>query len=545
MSAFSLLNPLLVEALAKKGIDRPTRPQELMIPAVLSGKNVLLIAPTGIGKTEAAVLPLLNRILKEKKPGVRLLYVTPLRALNRDMMERLAWFGERLGISIAVRHGDTTQRERARQVRNVPDILITTPETLQIMFQGKLLRRMLENVEWLVVDEIHELARDERGAQLAVAMERLLAVRGREYQRIGLSATVGSPSLIAQYLGSGRDVSVLNVVETKSFHIQVEAPEDEDGDEQLQELFELNEELTRAIRHCKDVVDGATSTLFFVNTRDTAELIGSRYAIWDKTEGFGVHHGSLSKEVRIFMEDRFKSAELKCLICTSSLELGIDVGQTDLSLQFNSPREVTRLIQRVGRAGHQVGETSKGKIVTWNPDDIMESAVCARMAMAGELEEQRIRNNPLNVLANQVISIVVEYTEAAPEHIYKLVKQSFPFRSLKREDFDSVVKALVELRQVYEVDGLLKKTRRGREYFYDNISMIPDQRSYRIVDVGSRHIIGTLDEGFVAGLADGYSAFITRGTTWRVVDIQDEEVLVEQAQELGALPSWVGEEIPI
>jgi ATP-dependent Lhr-like helicase len=545
MNEFDLLDPRLRELLRTRGIEEPTEPQKKAIPAVLSGEHVLLVAPTGIGKTEAAMLPILHKLAHSKKGGIRCIYVTPLRALNRDLLKRLKEFGEAVALNIAVRHGDTSQAERTQQSKNPPDIMITTPETLQIMFTGRILREHLKQVKHVIVDEIHELAEDERGAQLAVGLERLAQLAG-EYQRIGLSATVGSVDEISNFLaGVGRAVNTLKVSAVKDMRISVESPTEDSKDKQLADKLETDLKHIACMKRCRELIEAHTSTLFFVNTRDYAEALGVRYHLWDESFNIGVHHGSLSKEIRVQMEDDFKNQELKALICTSSLELGIDVGSADFAIQFNSPRQVTRLIQRIGRSGHRIGEVSLGKIVATDPSEIAESSVIARRAMIEELEKFRIRENPLSVLANQVVAMTLTEGRVEKDWAFSTIRRSYPFRNLTRKDFDEVLGLLAEIHIIWNDESVFRKKTTGMMHFYDNISMIPDEKTYKVRDVSSRGVIGTLDESFVATFAEPYATFVTRGRTWRVVELLEDEVIVEQIRELGATPSWVGEEIPV
>ena len=545
MNEFSLLDARLQELLTRRGFAEPTEPQTKAIPAILAGENVLLVAPTGIGKTEAAMLPVLHKLAGSKRSDIRCIYVTPLRALNRDLLKRLKEFGEAVDLRIAVRHGDTPQTERTAQSKNPPDVLITTPETLQIMFTGRILRQHLASVKYVVIDEIHELAEDERGAQLAIALERLARLSG-EFQRIGLSATVGSIQEISDYLaGVGRKISILKVSAVKDMRIGVESPKEDQADKQLANRLQTDLKHVACMRRCKELIEEHRSTLFFVNTRDSAEALGVRYHVWDEDFKLGVHHGSLSKEVRIQMEDDFKSEKLKALICTSSLELGIDVGSADFAIQFNSPRQVTRLIQRIGRSGHKIGDVSLGRIVATDPREIAESLVIARRAMVEELEKFTIRENPLSVLANQLVAMTLTQGRVEKEWAFSTVKRAYPFRNLLRADFDAVLAILAELHILWNDETAFRKKTTGMKHFYDNISMIPDERTYRIRDVSSRGVIGTLDESFVATYAEPYATFVTRGRTWRVIEVGEDEVIVEQVRELGATPSWVGEEIPV
>lgn len=560
-SVFSLLNKKIQEILSSKKILSPTEPQNKAIPHILKGENVLLIAPTGFGKTESALLPIFNNFLKhrenfrdEKEEGISILYITPLRALNRDMLRRTMEWGKQLGVKIAVRHGDTSQSERARQSRSPPDMLITTPETFQILFIGKRLRKHLSSVRWVVVDEIHELAGDERGAQLSIALERLYELtkeKNHGFQRIGLSATVGSPDVVARYL-SGlenncfRDVKIIDVDITKHIDIKVELPEVKKIDYLESKKLKIEPFSFSALRRCKELIDDHVSTLLFINTRDGAEILASRFHMWTKNLSIGIHHGSLSKLARVEAEDAFKTGKLKSLICTSSLELGIDVGNTDFVIQYSSPREVKRILQRIGRSGHSFEKTSKGIIITTTPEDLAESLVIARRALNKEIEEIKTRQNPLSVLSNQIVSIALEYGRIKPEEIYSVVKRAYPFHKLKQNVFHKTVEQLKHNRSIWiDDEGFIVKRSNSRRYFLDNISMIPDEKTYTVVDISSRKKIGKLDESFVLNYVVEGARFILKGRPWIIVRREENEILVSESKEIGNVPSWTGEDIPV
>lgn len=565
MNVFKLLNEKIQKSMKEKGVPQPTKIQKLAIPEIMEGKNVLLIAPTGMGKTEAAVLPVFDCFLKRKlnsatldfnaksqpknfrlrslKP-VSILYITPLRALNRDMLKRTTDFGKKLGINVMVRHGDTSMKERVYQSNNPPDLLITTPETLQILFLGKRLRQHLKNVRWVIVDEIHELAINERGAQLSIALERLTELAG-DFQRIGLSATVGSPDEVGGFLvGVGRKIEILKVSDTKKLEIDVESPRAKKIDKEIADKSSSTLPTASSIRRCKEIIEERNSTLFFVNTRDTAESLAARFRLWDEKFPVGIHHGSLSKNVRIKMEDDFKNEKIKSLICTSSLELGIDVGSADFTLQYNSPRQVTRLVQRVGRSGHRIYETSKGKIIATDPDDIVESIVIARKALNNELEEIKIREKPLGVLANQIVGFAMKEKRDIDEAI-KIVRRAYPFRNLDKKTFMSVLNQLKEERIIWVDNNFFGKKKNAFDYFYENISMIPDEKNYRVMDISSKGFVGILDERFVANYINDDATFIMKGVSWRVAEVKDDIIFAGQIPGIGAIPSWIGEELPV
>jgi ATP-dependent Lhr-like helicase len=563
-SIFNVLDQQLRDLLSANNIQHPTEPQRKAIPAILHGGHVLLIAPTGLGKTEAALLPIFHEFLtrnissqENKEKGISIVYITPLRALNRDMLRRTFEWGKHLGIHVAVRHGDTSESERVKQAKTPPDMLITTPETLQILFTGKRIRKHLCTVQWVVVDEVHELAGNERGAQLAVGLERLFELTkqaGHAFQRIGLSATVGLPQEVARYLGGKehkmfRPVTILEIDVTKHIDIQVEMPSVKNQDYPSAQHLSIEPMSFALLRRCKELIEAHTSTLLFINTRDGAEILASRFHVWHEDMKIGVHHGSLSKHARIESENEFKNGTLKALICTSSLELGIDVGDTDFVIQYNSPREVTRIVQRVGRSGHRVGRTSKGTILATNPEDLSESLVIARRALAGQLEKMSVRQNPLSVLSNQMISLALEYGRIPIKKAYEILTRSYPFHTLPWKTFETVVYQLKNQRTIWleeENNELyLVKRMNSRHYFLDNISMIPDEKTYTVIDISTRKSIGTLDERFV--LSSGFEGekFILRGRPWVIVKREENELLVSPIKEIGNVPSWVGEDIPV
>jgi ATP-dependent Lhr-like helicase len=407
-SSFELLNEE-IRKLAQERFGQTTPIQEKAIPEILSGKNVLVIAPTGVGKTEAALLPVLHRFLKQKhRDGIGVLYLTPLKSLNRDMLSRIEWWGEKLGLKIAVRHGDTAQSERQKQMKNPPQLLICTPETLGAILTAPKMGKHLENVRYVIIDEVHELVEDKRGVQLTIALERL-AERSPDFQRIGLSATVGEPDKVAEFFKLD---SIVKAEIERKMSLSVECPKLDKEDLELSEKLFLSPEVVARLRRLKDLVDEYTSVLTFVNTRQTAELLSSRFEAWDKEHKIAVHHSSLSKDTRIIAEKKFKDGSIKGLIATSSLELGIDIGLIDLVVQYISPRQVSRLVQRVGRSGHAIDRFPKGIVISTEPEDILESGAICKNALEGNLEKIRTFDKPFDVLAHQLVGLTLDFGRA-------------------------------------------------------------------------------------------------------------------------------------
>ncbi len=553
-NVFSLLSKPLQVQIAELQWEEPTRIQELALPAILKGENVLLIAPTGTGKTEAAVLPIFELFLRRRSmepvQGISILYVTPLRALNRDIFRRLISLGERLDLRVEVRHGDTPQSARRVQALRPPQMLITTPETFQAILPGKRMRQHLKHVKWVIVDEVHELATDKRGAQLSVGLERLREALGEEFQRIGISATVGDPEEIAHYLvGVGRSFKVLRSFESKDIEVEVESPSPNTSDEEDARRLMIPSASISRIRRILELVEEHRSTLIFTNTREHAEAVSSRILALKPGVKVGVHHGSLSKEARTQTEQELKEGKLRAVVCTSSLELGIDVGEVDFVVQYMSPKQVTRLIQRVGRSGHIVGGKPRGVILTSWPDDILESAVIAEFVEESILEEPDFHEGALDVLAHQIVGLVLELGRVRLEDLLRILHRAWLYRNLVSEEIVAVVRQLEQRRILWNNgETIRRRFPHTFRYYYGNLSMIVDVKHLEVIDFLNRRRIGTLDQEFIARNGKPGQEFVIHGQTWRIVGIDEEKDLVQVEpvpQALGAIPAWEGENIPV
>lgn len=556
-NVFSLLCRPVRRLIVERGFDEPTEPQRRLIPLILEGKNVLLISATATGKTEAATLPILHKFLLNggRQPGISILYITPLRALNRDILDRMSYWCNKLDVRLGVRHGDTSQKERAYQRIVPPDMLITTPETLQAILQGRIIKNHLKTVRWIIIDEIHELADNKRGSQLSLALERIKTMTDVPPQLIGLSATIGSPVKVAQFLvGAEQEVEIVQISALRDTQFEVILPEPSVEDYDLATKLFTHPEVASRLKVMKDLIEKHNTTLIFTNTRSTSEVLTSRFNLWDTEFPLSIHHGSLAKTSRIATERRLKQGELKTVICTSSLELGIDIGRIDLVIQYNSPRQVTRLLQRVGRSGHSISDTSKGVIIAMNSDDALESMVICRRALKEIMEPLLVPEKPFDVLVNQIIAELLQRGSLYFLQAKNIFSRSYAYKDLTEEDVRFAARYMHDrfprLAWVSEEDEVMKKPRGSTKtiyrYFFNNLSMIPDEKDYLIIDVDNDSPVGVLQEAFVAEYAKPGVKFTLSGRPWKILNIHNDKIYVRAEDDpQGAIPSWVGEQIPV
>ncbi len=523
--------------LSKAGIESPTPIQKMAWPVVVRRKNALISAPTGSGKTEAAMLPVLVTMAASEKPtGIRAVYITPLRALNRDLLVRLTEYTESVGLRAAVRHGDSSESARRKSLQNPPDLLITTPETLGILLSAKKFKENLKDVEWIVVDEVHELINSKRGAHLSLSLERLCNITKKRPVRIGISATIGDLNQAAKFaLGTVGDYSIVTDPVPREYDIQP---------------ILLNGDLRAVANYImKDVVEKNHGTvLVFANTRDEVEILAA--LMKEKGElSVGVHHGSLSKEIREEVEGLLKGGKLRIVVSTSSLELGLDVGDIANVYQVNSPRQVVKLAQRIGRSFHEVGHKARGTILCTDMDNYAESLALVRRLKEGSIEKVGPLNQPLDVLAHQIVGVAIEKGRYPDADFLATAKRAYQYRDLDDLTFEDVTTILAGNYLIWRDD----KTIRGRgkktyEYYFSNVSMIPEVENYEVVELLSRKRVGSLDEKFVAENVEQGQSIILRGEPWRIVSIDDHEakLFVERTKTLaGAIPIWSGEMIPV
>jgi ATP-dependent Lhr-like helicase len=547
-SVFDILHPRIRSGLEELGITEPTPPQEKVIPPILGGENVLLIAPTASGKTEAALLPVFDMFLRvPKEKGVSIIYITPLRALNRDIEKRMMFWADHLGITVEVRHGDTSQKQRSRQSRKPPQMLITTPETLQAILPTKSMRKHLATTRWVIIDEIHDLAASKRGAQLTVGLERLEQAAKQAPQRIGLSATVGNPDTVAAFLGGVHDVFIAEVEVDKSYVYEVQFPQPTDADFDLADELQTSPKAASRLNRIKQLVAEHNSSLIFVQGRGQAEGLGFRLKQLDP--GIEVHHGSLSREQRHRVEDMFKEGQLRAIVCTSTLQLGIDIGEVDFCIQYQSPRQVSALIQRVGRAGHKLGELSEGVTIPAYGEDALESLVASEMARRKAIELTLVHMKPLDVLTHQIVGLsMVDEEGVNADKVYRLVTRAYPFHEYTNGEYEELTEFLKQIGLIIKEGNMLKKTGKGRRYYYENLGMMNDERRYPFINAITDEMIGTVGDEFWSLRARVGLNVILRGRVWRILQIDEQRGVIHalpSTDPMGAAPGWDGELIPV
>jgi len=539
------LAPVVRGLLSDAGMTEPTPPQVHAWPLIARGEDVLIVAPTGSGKTEAALLPLLSRLVSEERSdGISLLYITPMRALNRDMLKRLQVWCGRLGLTVDIRHGDTPQSQRSKQSAHPPDVMVTTPESLQAILPGRRMRENLSHLRAVIVDELHSLVESKRGVQLCVGLQRLRKI-APNFQLVALSATVGTPETAAAFLFGEKRRTIVRTETPKEFAYTIEYPVPDPSSQSSAKETYSAPDLAARLSRINNLIEAHTSTLIFVNSRTVAEMLGEKLARLRKD--VGVHHGSLPREERERVELAFKAGTLKAMVCTSTLELGIDVGSVDLVVQYMSPRQVTSLVQRVGRSGHSLRRVSKGVLVTVSADDVLESSASVLSAAQGRIEPTRPYCNSLDVLAHQIAGYLMDFETMDSETLLAEIRKAAPFKGLRDDAFLRTASYLAELRKIRFDGKTLSRTRLTREYYYENLSMIPDETRYLVVDVSTNQTVGILGEEFVLLNVKVGVHFICKGKVWQVEKVaEDRKIYVTPVEDpLAAVPGWDGEMLPI
>ncbi len=571
MAALDVFTPRTREWF-ERAFAAPTPAQERGWPVIASGAHALIQAPTGSGKTLAAFLYGLDRLEAEPGEGIRLVYVSPLKALNYDVERNLRGplAGMQSELRVGVRTGDTPQRERQQMLRTPPDILITTPESLFLLLTSQA-RETLRGVRTLILDEVHAVAGTKRGAHLAISVERLERLVEEPFQRIALSATQRPLEEIGRFVSGGRPIELVDAGRAKELDLEVVLPVEDlrelgstaelsnpvpaDGQEQdagtersSQSIWpSIYPELLRLVREHR-------STIVFVNNRRLAERLALRLNELAEEEIARAHHGSLAREQRVEIEELLKRGQIPCIVATSSLELGIDMGAVDLVIQVESPKSVARGLQRIGRAGHELDAVSRGRIFPKYRADLLESAVVVRRMLDGQIEETVIPRNPLDVLAQQVVAICAD-DEIAVDDLHALVRRAYPFAELSRQQLENVLDMLAgrypsdefaELRPRITWDrtgGVIRGRSGARRLAVTNAGTIPDRGLFGVylVDGGGR--VGELDEEMVYEARAGQT-FLLGASSWRIEEITRDRVLVSPAPGVpGAVPFWKGEGI--
>jgi ATP-dependent Lhr-like helicase len=555
MAALDVFSPQ-TRAWFEGNFAAPTPAQEKGWPAIASGKSVLIQAPTGSGKTLAAFLSAIDRLTPQPGAGLRVLYVSPLKALNYDVERNLRGplAGLRSELRVAVRTGDTPQKERVAMLREPPDILITTPESLFLMLTSRA-RELLRSVDTLILDEVHAVAGTKRGAHLALSVERLEALAAQPIQRIGLSATQRPLEEIGRFVGGGRPIELVDAGVAKELDLEVVVPVEDmrEPGESREEGWETRSIWPSIYPALVDLVRAHRSTIVFVNNRRLAERLALRLNEAAEEELARAHHGSLAREQRTMIEEDLKAGRIPCLVATSSLELGIDMGAVDLVIQVESPKSVARGLQRIGRAGHSLGEVSRGRIFPKFRADLLESAVVAQRMREGAIEETQIPRNPLDVLAQHVVAICAD-EEIEVAELHKLVRRAYPFADLSRAQLENVLDMLAgrypsdefaELRPRIVWDrtaGVIRGRPGSRRLAVTNAGTIPDRGLFGVFiagETGGR--VGELDEEMVYEARAG-QVIVLGASSWRIEEITRDRVLVSPVPGVpGAVPFWKGE----
>ena len=561
----SLMHPVISEWFKGK-FGEVTEAQAMAVPLIHARKSVLVSSPTGSGKTLTAFLSILNELTLLSGRGqlenrIYAVYVSPLKALANDINENLLKPLKEISelfvskglepprVKVAVRTGDTLPSERQRQAREPPHIFITTPESLALVLSTPVFSKKFEKVDWVVVDEVHEVCDSKRGVALSLAIERLQSICRRGLIRIGLSATVAPLEEVAEFLagldgGKPREVNIVEVFQQRDLDLKVISP--------AKDMTALSYEVVNSKMYdlLKELIEQHRTTLIFTNTRSGTESVV--YKLQERgVEKIGAHHGSLSRETRLEVEMALRNGELNAVVSSTSLELGIDIGHIDLVVQIGSPKSVAKGVQRIGRSGHMYGGTSKGRIVVFEPDDLVECAVLCRAAHRKMIDRVTIPTNCLDVLAQTLVGLSIE-RKWNVEEAYELVRRSYCYKDLTHKQFESVLRYLGgkdEFEGVYsklwydEKERAFGKKRGSRMIFYLNQGTIPEEADYKVFsERGS--LIGSLSEKFVERLSSG-DIFVLGGRSYEFIKSKGTKAFVKSASgRKPTVPSWTGEMLP-
>ncbi len=526
------------------GFNKLTQIQQQTISKIINSEIDLVVsAPTGSGKTEAVIVPLFLKISHQNinEKSIRVIYVTPLRALNRDLAGRLKNIASLFHLSVDIWHGDTSHHLRRKIMGNPPSLLLTTPESLQVLLIKQEFRKLLKYLYAVIVDELQEIIPSERGSELIISLERIDSIIGRHVRRIAISSPLKNINTVAQHLFGYRRFDVVMAPIPKQYLIEVIL-----SDKTYREgTFDTNS----TINVMKNLIHTNNQVLIFANTRVTAEEIGFALGrVLNLNNGIGIHHSALSRDLREYTEKMFKKGDIKVAVSTSSLELGIDIGGIDFVIQYFSPRQSIKLIQRIGRAGHREENISKGAIVV--PPivtELIESIVIARRAMNRVIEPVDIHIEPLDVLAHQVIGMAIERSSIKVRDVLDILTRTSIFQSLTMEKLQSVIDFLNSINLLKCRNDECTPTKRGLIY-YLTTNMIPDTNHIEAKFVLNNDIIGLLDEEFVVTCNEG-DIIVLAGRAWKIegIDLENRVVWLSPptVSDIAILPKWIGDNIPV
>lgn len=543
----NVIDEQIVGSYRREGFQNLTKIQKISYPVISRKQNCLLVAPTGSGKTEASMIPILSLLENERAinsnfvedNAIFVLYITPLRALNNDVHRRIIDYAKRRNLDAQIRHGDTTRTAKEKMVKKPPHILITTPESLGIILTQEKFIAFLKHLRWIIIDEVHELIGNERGTHLTVSLERLQNLSTHNPVRIGLSATIGNLKDAANFIGgTDRKCSILVDNTIRNYDIDVKYLK---GSISNAAKFVFN--------YLTDNKIGG-SVLLFTNTRDEAEYIGTTIRNQNKIP-VEVHHGSLSRETREETEEKLRQGLTGIVVCTSSLELGLDIGSVELVIHYGSSKQVSKLVQRIGRSRHANYKSAKGLIIANSGDDELECLAIINRMKKRSLEMQNTHTNSLDVAAHHLVGFVMSTSE--PKNlgeVYQIIKGAYPFRELPFSDLEQCAVLLDNFRIIkYDPNSQTYVRRiKSYKYYFENISTIPNMVKFEVLDVIRKKRIGTLDQQFIGEFGERGNVFILKGTQWRIVSVDENKLQVNVEQVFGSpinIPHWVGEMIPV